>query len=274
MNCPQARIPVIVFKQGKVIRMLKSRGVTGALIILLALTAAASLSVLQGQMQGSRNSNRAASPSKDGEDKNFRGRFPVVAYNDETQPEERQREERKKKGRRYDKSGLVARNSSPEIEETVREVYGQKVIDALPAEQSTAIVLGEVQGLQAHLSNDKSGVYTEVLVRVDEVLKSDGSAGLALGSTISADRPGGIVKYPNGHERLYRIFGLNIPRASGRYVLFLNRDEGDLNYRILTGYELGAGGVEPLDVAPNFDAYKGAETETFLKAVRGAIAHS
>jgi hypothetical protein len=148
------------------------------------------------------------------------------------------------------------------------------VIEAIPAEQSTAVIIGEVQESKAYLSNDKSGVYTEVLIRIDEVLKSDGSIGLVAGNAISADRPGGIVRYPNGHERLYRIFGLNMPQIIGRYVLFLNKGEGDINYRIVTGYELKAAGVVPLDVAPKFDAYRGMEAGMFLKAVRKAIAHS
>lgn len=254
--------------------MPKSRGLTGFLIILLTVTAATFLGVLQGRVQGSKNSNRAGVQSKDREGRNFRGRFPVVDYEGETQLGDRQQEERKNKGRRYDKFGLVRKNSSTDIEETVREVRRQGVVEAIPSTQSTAVVVGDVQESRGYLSNDKSGVYTEMLVRVVEVLKSDGSAGLATGNTISADRPGGTVRYRNGHERLYRVFGLNMPRVSGRYVLFLNRDEGELNYRIVTGYELGADGVIPLDVAPEFGAYKGMEAEAFLKTVRDTIARS
>ena len=254
--------------------MPKSRAVSGALVILLTVTEATSLGVLQGRVQEPKTSNRMAPPSKDRGGRNFRGRFPVVDYESGPQSGDRHGEERKNKGRRYDKSGLVRRSSSAGIEETVREVRGQDTIEAIPAGRSGAIIVGEVQGARAFLSNDKSGVYTEVLVRVDEILKSDGSAWLAAGNVITADRPGGIVRYPNGRERLYRIFGLNMPLAGGRYVFFLDRGEGDPNYRIVTGYELGADGVEPLDVAPHFDAYKGAHSEKFLQAVRDPIARS
>lgn len=254
--------------------MPKSRGITGALIILFAITVTASLGVLSGRVQGSKSSNRATSRPKDREGSDFRNRFPVVDYEAETQVGEQEREERKNKSRRYDRSGLVRKDSSTEIEETVREVRGQGVIEAIPVGQSTAVIIGEVRASEAHLSNDKSGVYTEVLVRVVEVLKSDGSTGLAASNAVSADRPGGIVRYRDGRQRLYRIFGLNMPQVSGRYVLFLNRGEGDPNYRIVTGYELGGEGVKPLDVAPAFDDYKGMDAATFLKAVRDAITRS
>jgi hypothetical protein len=254
--------------------MINVKRITAALTLLLIVTIASSLAVLQSQGQKPAGTNGAAPQSKDREIPGFRERFPVVDYDAEAQLLDQQRGERKNKNKRYDKLGLVKKSSSTGIEETVREVYGQDAVEAIPAGQSRAIIVGEVQASKAHLSNDKTGVYTEVLVRVDEVLKNDGSAGLLSGNTLATDRPGGIVKYPNGHERLYRILGLNMPRVRNRYVLFLTREDGEPNYRIITGYELGADGVVPLDVSPKFDAYKGWNEALFLKTVRDAIARS
>lgn len=132
-------------------------------------------------------------------------------------------------------------------------------------------MIGEVEAVSGHLSNDKSGVYTEFVIRVGKVLKGIGDNDVTAGQTLSADRPGGFVKYPDGHKRLYRLFGMNMPRRARRYVLFLGAPQDSPNYRIVTGYELTAEGVVPLDVASHFDAYKGLDEATFLNTVRQAI---
>jgi len=253
--------------------MLRSRWVTAFLIVLLVVTAASSLAVLQGHVQGTQNSNRPVPRTRDGEGTSSRSRFPVVAYESEAQPEDRQPEERKNKNRRYDKKGLVSKSSSKTVTQTVREIYGLKAPEAIPTGQSKAIIVGEVQSSKAHLSNDKSGVYTEILIRVDEILKNDGT--LVAGNEVGVDRPGGVVRYPDGHERLYRDFGIGMPRVGGRYVLFLDRGDGEPNFRVVTVYELGGPeGVTPLDVGRQFDAYKWTSEEAFLEAVRKAIAGS
>jgi hypothetical protein len=48
----------------------------------------------------------------------------------------------------------------------------------------------------------------------------------------------------------------------------------DEDYVIITGYELGADGVMPLDNSRQFERYQG-ETETdFIKALREAVSRS
>ena len=250
--------------------MFRSRWVTAFLIVLLAVTAASSLAALQGNVQGTQNLNRPVPRTKDGEGADFRRRFPVVDYESEGQPGNRQSEERKNKNRRYDKVGMVAKSTSKGVTESVREEYGREVFKALPIERSKAIIIGEAQSSKAYLSNDKSGVYTEILIRVEEVLKNDGT--LVPGNEVGVDRPGGVVRYPDGHERLYRLFGLGMPRVGGRYVLFLDRGDGEPNFRLVTGYELAPDGATPLDVGAQFDTYKWMSEEAFLEAVRHAVA--
>lgn len=252
--------------------MFRSRWVTAFLIVLLVVTVASSLAVLQGHVQGTQNSNREVPPTRDGEAPDFRKRFPVVAYESEAQSGDQQPEERKNKSKRYDKMGLVAKRTSKGVTESVREEYGREVLKALPMERSKAIIIGKAQAARAYLSNDKSGVYTEILIHVDEVLKNDGT--LVQGNEVGVDRPGGVVRYPDGHKRLYRLFGLGMPRVGGRYVLFLDRGDGEPSFRVVTGYEFGPDGVTPLDVGTQFDAYKGMSEEMFLGAVRNAIAGS
>jgi hypothetical protein len=80
------------------------------------------------------------------------------------------------------------------------------------------------------------------------------------------------VKYPDGRKVLFRLMGNGMPAVGGRYAFFLNSVDED--YVIITGYELGADGVMPLDNSRQFERYQG-ETETdFIKALREAVSRS
>lgn len=244
----------------------------------VAATAVVTLAAIRGDKQNpascsqqdAADINQKKLPTKDREGADFDSQFPVADYERQVAVEEDKRKEREKKSKRYDQFGLVSRQPS-NIEEAVFDSRWQESIAALPTKQSAVIVIGKVQKVEAHLSNNKSGVYTEFIIHVDDVLKEDGSGRLSAGSTISADRPGGFVRYPSGYKLLYRIFGMNIPRVGRRYVLFLGSLEESQNYPVITGYELSLSGVFPLDVGSRFDAYKGMDEAAFLKAVRDAI---
>jgi hypothetical protein len=156
-------------------------------------------------------------------------------------------------------------------------------VPAFPTESSDAVVIGETVDAQAYLSNDKSGVYTEFTVRVDEILKNDSTVPLAVGETVAAQREGGRVRFPSGRIQQYITHYQHMPRAGRRYVFFLKRNDDGQAYYIRTGYELRAGRVMPLDGVnmnkgaseiPQFAAYKDADEATFLRAVRAAVAKS
>jgi hypothetical protein len=178
------------------------------------------------------------------------------------------------KNSRYDKSRLVGDDSRPDIGEVSLTYDWEVNVPALPVGQSDVIVAGEVLDAEAHLSNTKTGVYSEFAIKVEEVLKGDKSAPLSAGDSITVDRPGGFVRYPSGFKRLHRYSGQNMPRVGLRYVLFLNTSGESPNYRILTGYALGARGVSPLDSPGQFATYKRMDETAFLTAVRDAIAKS
>ena len=104
-------------------------------------------------------------------------------------------------------------------------------------------------------------------MKIVEVLKS-GTLKLTTGQSLTAEREGGVVKYPNGKEVLYRRTNSGMPKAGERYVLFLITPRNVDFYRILTGYELAPVGVTPLDYSPQFEPYRGLDEASFLKAVR------
>ena len=120
---------------------------------------------------------------------------------------------------------------------------------------------------EAHMSEDKQAVYSEFDVQVLEVFKA-GSLNPIVGQSLMVEREGGVVKYPNGQQILYRRTNNGMPKVGERYVLFVNRPPDVDFYRIITGYEIALAGVTPLDYSLQFESYRGLDEASFLKAVR------
>lgn len=203
--------------------------------------------------------------------------MPIVDYAgpDSAAPEERVK--RQRSSARYDNSRLVIEPKKPGGAIVVKDHTIGK-LPALPVTLSDAIVIGDVTDAQVHLSNDKSGVYTEFTIRVDEILKDPGGS-LQIGGPILAHRIGGRVRFPSGLVQRYAISYLGMPGANRRYALFLKKNDDSEAFVILTGYELRAGEVYPLDgasipgrasVLPQFVPYQGMDETTFLSRVRTA----
>jgi hypothetical protein len=196
--------------------------------------------------------------------------LPTADYDapEPNDPETRNR--RRTKNSHYDKRGIVAKNPDPSITLTQVHYEGQEKWP-LPTSESDVVIVSEVRDRQSYLSNDKSGVYTEFTVSVAEVLKGD-PAQISQGMTITASRAGGVVRYPGGHKRLYLVSGDGLPLADGQYVMFLKSSGQDQDYRVLTMYELGPDGVNPLDEGGQFEAYRGQKNSDFIKAIKDKIA--
>lgn len=138
----------------------------------------------------------------------------------------------------------------------------------LPVEESTTIIVGKLTEANAHISEDRSGVYSEVSVKVDEVLKDT----TGIGGTIVAEREGGRVRFPSGTIFRYIVHSLGVPKVNHRYLLFL-KPLVDGDFSILTGYQLLDGRVEPLDVTSvvPFAQYKALDETAFLSEVRNLV---
>ncbi len=140
----------------------------------------------------------------------------------------------------------------------------------LPVDQSTMVIIGKVLDARAFLSNDKENVYSEFNVSVEDVLKKDISVSIVPGKTLLCDREGGIVRYSNGHERLYRVIEQGMPVAGRQYLLFLRADSTN-DYEILTGYELRSSDVLPIDYSNQFQQYIGIDKTIFVQRLRDAL---
>ncbi|MCA1634504.1 MAG: hypothetical protein LC802_12625 [Acidobacteria bacterium] len=207
--------------------------------------------------------------------------LPVADYTALEHTDAEKRAKRRAKNARYDKEDRVREPEDSPGVTYLTEITNdwEAGLPALPADRSDAIVLGQVIDAQAYLSNDKSGVYSEFSIRVDDILKNDVHSPVASGDLITAERLGGRVRFPSGRVLPVRVSGQGMPRKGRRYVLFLKGLKLEHHYLIVTGYELLAGCVSPLDGVKavgggspwKFDAYEGWDERTFLSVIQKEI---
>lgn len=240
-------------------------------LTLVAFTAAALTTIVtlrgQGQSEG-----EGTPPDKQRQREEFESRFPVTDFESQEPADPDKRNSRRRKSGRHDNSHFV--NKGDAAGGSVESVFFDERdsgLPAVPVSQSEAVLVGSVVDAQAYLSNDKTGVYSEFNVAVEEVLKNSVSAPLAAKSVVSMEREGGTVRYPSKGKYLYRISGQGMPRVGKRYVFFLKATEPPQTFEIIAAYELRGGKVVPLDSAQQFDAYKNMEEVVFLDGLRNAV---
>lgn len=199
-------------------------------------------------------------------------RVPTIDYDspEPTNPEEKAK--RRKRNKHYDGKGLVDSNPSDSGSATTLDSEVFFDLPALPVTQSDVILTADVLNSEAHLSNDKTGVYSEFNVQVDVVLRGTVPT-LSQTNLVSISRLGGTVRYPSGHKERYEIAHQNMPAVGKRYLFFLKATEDAQAYEIVTGYEIGPERVLPLDGGANFERYAGTDSGSFLNKVRDAIAN-
>jgi sRNA-binding protein len=187
-------------------------------------------------------------------------RFPIADYAAPEPSDPLERSERQARGKKYDKSQW---NIYPNAQSSMARTH---VLDpnlpALPLARSSAVIVGQITGAKAYLSNDKTGVYSVFTVQVHEAIKNSSQVSLLTGSLIEVERDGGRVRFPNGRTLIF--VATNMPQVGLRYVLFLTNAQSQSDFQILTGYELREGKVYPLDDLPNLDTYENADEATFL----------
>ena len=195
--------------------------------------------------------------------------LPVVNY--ETSGNENQMSEniRQLRSSRYDNRGWV--REDPNVSIVASGGHWGKGLPALPIVESDVVLVGQVTDAQAHLSQDKTGIYSEFAVRVEALYKGKESDALSPGKAITIAREGGAVRFPSGHIQRFIIADQGMPLIGQRYVLFLKQDEEGQSFNIITGYELHKGRVRPLDNLHTFALYAGVDESHFLNELRNAI---
>jgi hypothetical protein len=187
--------------------------------------------------------------------------LPIVDYNEAKPTQAAERARRVAKDRRHNRR---KHEITEGMTETSTNYHWPADFPPLPVEQSTTVVIGKVSAAKAHISENRSAVYSEVVVEVQKVLKDNAG----VGSTVVAERDGGRIRFPSGSVFRYFINGLGIPEVGHTYLLFLKQLE-DSDFSIITGYELREGRVTPLDesgVVP-FEKYKDWDEAVFVNEV-------
>lgn len=181
--------------------------------------------------------------------------------------------------RRVDPAPFVMKESEPEELYELTPSHAPVQL-ALPVFESDAVVIGEVVGAEAYLSNDRTSVYSEFTLQLSDLLKNTSKQDINIGSLLTAERTGGGVRFESGKVLRRGRLHETMPLVGRRYLLFLKRHDEAESFSIITGYELRDGRVYPLDGVnvpeggsklPQFAAYDGVQDREFLNEVRVAL---
>lgn len=234
----------------------------------------AAASALLALPQESQNISSTARRTADDE------QLPVAEFAMPDPVDPKERGLRQVKSSRYNRQGgKPIAELPPGVEELPLNAHWWWGLPALPVRMSQAILIGEIVDAKAYLSSDRTGVYSEFTIRINEVLRKGSDIDLVLVGDVLAQRPGGAVRFPSGRLQRYTIAQQGMPLIGRRYVFFLKCNTVGQDFSILTGYELRNGRVLPLDghdnkgetVVSAFAAFEGMDETAFLKSVREAI---
>ena len=192
---------------------------------------------------------------------------PIVDFQETALADAAERVKRHIRGAKHDKSLFNVSPSDISVT-TVLVDFIDPNLPGLPLAKSSNVVLGSITTAKAYLSNDRTGVYTEFSLRVEEVIKNDMESSLVPGCTLEIIREGGRVKFSNGRIHRYKISELEMPRVGGRYVFFLATGNAEVGFEILTAYELRNGKVVPLDKLHQSKTYQNTDQTVFLNELR------
>ena len=246
------------------------------IVLILSIAVAAIAMAIDGLRAQTLKNNEQPNALKVKEDK-----LPTVNFDTPEPSNANDKARRNARGTRFDGRLKVAEPNPEAGANGILDSWMQS-LPALPVDASDAIVIGDITNAQAYLSPDKTGVYTEYTVRVDEVLKQTSAAPIVTGGFVDAEREGGRVRFPSGRVQSYITHYQGVLVTGQRYVFFLKYHKQADVFTILTGYEQRDGHVYPLDGVdlgqgateiPQFAAYKGVDEATFSKDLRRALAH-
>ncbi len=203
--------------------------------------------------------------------------LPIVDFADPNPADAALIAKQKVKASRYDRYSSQVIEEGYMIESRKFSSHWFTDLTALPFARSDVVLIGTVMSSKAHLSNDRTGIYSEFEVQVEEILKDTLKDSAYPGTTVCLERFGGAVRFPSGVIQKYEVTGQGMPSLGERYLFFLKRiDKTDLS--IVTGYQLDGEVVTPLDGAVveegngvyPFDKYQNSTVSSFLQTVRNA----
>ncbi len=207
---------------------------------------------------------------------------PIVDFDNPSAVDRIDKNARKLKNARHDKSGPVKIDSYPNAGEVRSDPEPRAGFSDLPAGKSDIIVEAVVGDSKAFLSEDKTGVYSEFTILVSKILRVAPGFSINLGDKIIAERFGGKVRYPSGQVVRWRISWEGVPIVGKKYLFFLAKADQDSS-KLLTAYEIQGNRIFALDGsrtksgrqgASIFDRHNGEDVDIFMGEVEKAINNS
>jgi hypothetical protein len=125
------------------------------------------------------------------------------------------------------------------------EHFAPGALPLIPLKESTFALLGTVAKVQPYLSADRTHIYTETTIQIEEVFKSPESFSLTPDRALITDQIGGAIRMASGrviHDGSVVDF-LGKTYVGGRYVFFLRKVHEGKDLAILSAYELREGKV-------------------------------
>lgn len=200
--------------------------------------------------------------------------FPVVDFDLPEPTDPKLASAKEAKDRKYTRKYL------PKISENTGTLFSVNDWDvglrAIPVDKSSAIVIGTITKAEAHITKDKTAVYSEFVLSPDVIVKNDSENPIEVGRSISIERSGGRVRMPSGKMIASWTNHQNMPQVGSRYVLFLTHSyevQGDVgrDFYLLTGYEIVGGHVFALDDTTSGQSYNGADESSFMKDLTSQV---
>lgn len=167
---------------------------------------------------------------------------PSAVADEESLPQDpKERAARLAKNLRY--SG--GKGDLTKSDELFFEQYEPRSLPLIPLGESAIAFKGQVIKMQAFLSADRSHIYTEITLRVDEIFKQVKDFKLSSGQTLMVTQIGGAIKLRSGRviRDETREGFMGKPYLGGRYVLFANRVNKGQDLTMIKAYELRDGKV-------------------------------
>jgi hypothetical protein len=121
----------------------------------------------------------------------------------------------------------------------------------LPVNVSDTIVVGMITARHAYLSADKTAIYTEFRVQIDQLFKAPAESSLKPSEFIDVERAGGLLQFSADVIISRGAANKTLPWMGKRYLLFLIYLPESKDFSIVTGYRLEGAQVIPLDKSSN-----------------------
>src|SRR5690242_20351777 len=147
---------------------------------------------------------------------------PSAIADEESLPQEpKERAARLAKNLRYSSEGSDLTRGG----ELFFEQYEPRSLPLVPLEESAIAFKGQVIKMQSFLSADRSHIYTEITLRVEEIFKQTKDFRLSSDQTLMVTQIGGAIKLRSGRviRDETREGFMGKPYLGGRYVLFADR---------------------------------------------------